>query len=203
MPLNINWDLIFNVDTWDYWLEEYADLGPLLGIGLPMLESFFPPLPLFAIVAGNAAAFGFWLGMLLSWIGTVGGSFIVFLIFRSFSKKKIHAFLEKHPKAEKFFHWVERKGFTPIFMLYSFPFSPSSLVSITAGVSTVPLFTYLTALAMGKAVVVFIMSFIGYDIFDIFQEPWRLILSVAIVVVLWLLGKRVEKRYIHSNVSDS
>ena len=121
--MDINWDVVFNIDTWHHWLNTYAGFGPFPGIALAMLESFFPPLPLIAIVAGNAAAFGLWWGFLISWIGTFVGSTIVFFIFRAISKKKIKAYLTKYPKVDRFFHWVEKKGFTPIFMLYLLVFA--------------------------------------------------------------------------------
>lgn len=194
----MNWDALLDIDTWNYWLSEYAGFGPLPGIGLAMLESFIPPLPLFAIVAGNAAAFGLWWGLLYSWIGTTVGSIIVFFIFRSLSKKKLKAYVTKHPKAERFFHWVEKKGFTPLFILYSFPFSPSSVISVTAGLSTVPIHTFLLALAMGKSVLVFIMSYIGYDFFDMLREPWRFIPVVGCIILLWYVGKKVENRYMNT-----
>lgn len=197
--LNIDWEALKDIENWNYWLSQYAGFGPLPGIVLAMLESFFPPLPLFAIVAGNAAAFGLWWGALFSWIGTTLGSIIVFFLFRFFSKKRMKEYLTRHPKAKQFFHWVEKKGFTPIFVLYSFPFSPSSLVSLTAGLSSVSIPTYLTAVIMGKAVVVFIMSYIGHDIFDIIKQPWRLIPISLVIFLLWYGGKLLEKRYVGSH----
>ena len=42
--------------TLEYWqtlLDRFGDLGPLAPITLAVVESFFPPLPLIAIVALN------------------------------------------------------------------------------------------------------------------------------------------------------
>jgi uncharacterized membrane protein YdjX (TVP38/TMEM64 family) len=190
---------IINAETINYWINQYASFGPLPGMVLAMLESVFPPIPLFAVVAGNAAAFGLWWGSLFSWIGTTLGSILVFSIFRSFSKRKLKAYLTRHPKAKRFFLWIERKGFTPIFMLYCFPFTPSSLVNITTGLSSVPFYIFFIAVALGKFVMVFIMSFIGYDLVGLFTKPWRLILVAVVILVMWFGGKWVEKRYLYSH----
>lgn len=43
-------------------IQEYRSFGPLPGILLPMLEAFFPFLPLVILVMANANAFGLWIG---------------------------------------------------------------------------------------------------------------------------------------------
>lgn len=58
--------------------KEYRALGPLPGILLPMLEAFFPFLPLILFVIANANSFGLWFGFLYSWIGSSAGALLVF-----------------------------------------------------------------------------------------------------------------------------
>ena len=59
-----------------------GNLGPIAPIMLAMVESFFPPLPLIAIVALNVAAHGGILGFLYSWAGVALGGSIMFLFWR-------------------------------------------------------------------------------------------------------------------------
>ena len=54
---------------WEALLDSFGGLGPIVPIVLAMVESFFPPLPLIAIVALNVAAHGGLLGFLYSWAG--------------------------------------------------------------------------------------------------------------------------------------
>ena len=52
---------VHQLGTLEYWealLAGFEGLGPLVPILLAMVESFFPPLPLIAIVALNVAAHG-------------------------------------------------------------------------------------------------------------------------------------------------
>ena len=46
------------LEFWEGLLAGFEDLGPLVPILLAAVESFFPPLPLVAIVALNVAAHG-------------------------------------------------------------------------------------------------------------------------------------------------
>lgn len=57
------------LEFWEGLLTGFEDLGPLVPILLAAVESFFPPLPLVAIVALNVAAHGGVLGFLYSWMG--------------------------------------------------------------------------------------------------------------------------------------
>ena len=57
------------LEFWETLLDSFGNLGPIAPIMLAMVESFFPPLPLIAIVALNVAAHGGILGFLYSWAG--------------------------------------------------------------------------------------------------------------------------------------
>ena len=52
------------LEFWETLLDSFGNLGPIAPIMLAMVESFFPPLPLIAIVALNVAAHGGILGFL-------------------------------------------------------------------------------------------------------------------------------------------
>lgn len=176
-------------------LHRYSELGPLPGILLPLLEAFLPILPLVVFVVANASAYGMWLGFFYSWIGVSVGSLLVFMIARKLSVRYGERIRRRFPKAEKFFDFVERKGFTPIFLLACFPFSPSVIVNIAAGMSKIPLHTFLTAVLLGKAVMIFTLSFLGHDLRAMVDNPWRIVMAVAILLLMWVAGRKLEARF--------
>ncbi|HLO12981.1 MAG TPA: TVP38/TMEM64 family protein [Pseudoneobacillus sp.] len=180
-------------------IKEYRALGPLPGIFLPMLEAFLPFLPLFLFVMANASAFGLWLGFLFSWIGACCGALLVFLIFRKFGQKRILAFLHTHSKVQKLMAWVEKHGFGPLFILLCFPFTPSAVVNIVAGLSKINIYQYMLAVLTGKMVMIFTISFIGYDIKSLITQPLRTIMVLVVIFILWYVGKRIEVRL---NISE-
>lgn len=174
--------------------ELYKTLGPLVGILLPFLESFLPFLPLVVFVVANAAAYGYWLGFLLSWVGTTVGSYAVFLLIRKYGRSRFLRFLTKGPRTQKLIKWVEHNGFGPLFILICFPFTPSALVNLVAGLSDMKKSHYLLTLMAGKLVMIFTISFIGYDLKALITQPIRTAILVGIIVILWLVGKWFERR---------
>ncbi|WP_206424253.1 TVP38/TMEM64 family protein [Cohnella candidum] len=186
-----------NIDLQDIQalLDRYSRLGPLPGILLPLLEALMPFLPLVVFVVANASAYGLWAGFLYSWIGACLGALIVFSLARWFGRRYGERIRRRYPRTERFFTWVERKGFTPIFLLSCFPFSPSALVNISAGLSKMPLHTFFTAIFLGKAVMIFMLSFLGSDLQAMAEQPWRIAAAIAVLVVMWYGGKKLEKRY--------
>ncbi|RFB18340.1 TVP38/TMEM64 family protein [Bacillus sp. HNG] len=173
-------------------LSEYRSFGPLPGIVLPMLEAFLPFLPLVAFVVANANAFGLWLGFLYSWIGAIGGSLLVFFLVRKYGQKRFFSFVSRHKKIKRLITWVEKHGFGPLFLLLCFPFTPSAAINLVAGLSRVSTPQFVLAVLCGKLVMIFTISFIGYDIRALFQQPVRTIIVAIIIFVLWIVGKRVE-----------
>lgn len=175
-------------------IKEYRSFGPLPGILLPMLEAFFPFLPLFLFVMANANAFGLWFGFLFSWIGACAGALLVFLLIRKFGQKRVFQFIKKHPQVQKLMHWVERHGFGPLFILLCFPFTPSAVVNIVAGLSKINIYQYMLAVMTGKLVMIFTISFVGHDIRSLMTQPIRTAIVAFVIFILWYVGKRIEVR---------
>lgn len=173
-------------------LRQYRSLGPIPGILLPMLEAFLPFLPLFLFVMANANAFGLWLGFLFSWVGATLGALIVFWFFRKYGQGRALGFIQRHQKVQKGMDWIERHGFGPIFLILCFPFTPSALVNIVAGLSKISMAQYMLAVLAGKMVMIFTISFVGYDIRSLITNPFRTGIVILIIAILWYIGKRIE-----------
>ncbi|MFO1445493.1 TVP38/TMEM64 family protein [Bacillus sp. Bva_UNVM-123] len=173
-------------------IEKYRSFGPIPGILLPLIEAFLPFLPLFLFVMANANAFGLWLGFLFSWIGSTIGALLVFLLIRKYGQKKILGKIKNNLQVQKLMVWVEKHGFGPLFILLCFPFTPSAVVNIVAGLSKISIAQYILAVLTGKAVMIFTMSFVGYDIKALITQPVRTAIVGLIIFILWYVGKRIE-----------
>ncbi|WP_164984906.1 TVP38/TMEM64 family protein [Ammoniphilus sp. CFH 90114] len=178
------------------WINAYRGLGIAIAFILPILEAFFPILPLIAIVTGNAVAFGMWKGFFFTWLGACTGSLLVFWLIRTFSRNWTERLFHRYKGIEKSSKWFEKHGFSVLFLLRCFPFSPSSLINVLAGLSAISFHTYFWATILGKAVMVFILSYIGADLPQFIREPVKLITLLLGVALLWGVGKLVEKRYL-------
>ncbi|UJF25966.1 TVP38/TMEM64 family protein [Planococcus sp. 107-1] len=174
--------------------QSYRAFGPLIGFLLPFFEAFLPFLPLFVFVFANATAYGLWIGFLISWGGAVAGSYVVFLIIRKYGRARFMNFMTKHERVQRLIHWVERNGFGPLFLLLCFPFTPSALVNLVAGLSNISRHYYLLTLMAGKFVMVFMISYVGYDIRALFTQPIRTAVVIVVIILLYVIGKVLEKR---------
>ena len=184
----------FDVDKIVELAQHYKALGPLIGLLLPFIEAFLPFLPLFVFVFANASAYDLWLGFILSWVGSVAGSYAVFLIIRKYGRNRLLGFLTKRVRVQKLIQWVDRNGFGPLFLLICFPFTPSALVNLVAGLSHMRKSYYLMTLMAGKLVMIFIISFIGHDLKALLTQPIRTVIVALIIALLWLGGKALENR---------
>ena len=185
----------FTVENIENMVSQYRSLGgPIIGLFLPFLEAFLPFLPLVVFVVANASAFGLWIGFLLSWIGSVAGSYVFFLIVRHFGKHPKLRFLTSGKKVQHLIKWVDMNGISPLFVLLCFPFTPSVLVNIVAGLSHIRKEFYLIVLLAGKFVMILGMSVLGYDLKALLTNPVRLGCAAIAIVLLWWIGKLIEKR---------
>lgn len=172
---------------------EHRIIGTFIALLLPILESFLPFLPLAAFVVANATAYGLWLGFLLSWGGAVIGSYCVFLIIRKYGHNRFFGFITNRPSIQKLIRWVEMQGFTPLFILLCFPFTPSSVVNVVAGLSNLKKKSYLITIMSAKFVMILVISWIGSDLQSLITKPWKTVLIVIAIILMWLGGKWVEK----------
>lgn len=184
----------FTIENLIELIDKYRALGPLPSILLPMIEAFLPFLPLFLFVMASANAFGLGLGFLYSWIGASVGAMLVFIVIRKFEHLRFFQYLQKRRQVQNLMSWVERHGFGPLFLLLCFPFTPSAVVNIVAAISRINFYQYMLAVFSGKAVMIFIMSFIGYDLVSLIRKPLRTVIVIIIIAILWYIGKIIEKK---------
>lgn len=172
---------------------DVEQLGIIVGFLLVFVESFLPFLPLFIIVVVNINSFGFILGSLSSYSGTVVGSYLVFLLIRYFFRKPAQKYISRHKRLAGLLDFIDRKGFVFLFILLALPFTPTSVINIIAALSNLKKVVYLYILLAAKAIMILTMSLVGYDVTSFFNSPLRLILSIAGLVLIYFFSKWYQK----------
>lgn len=183
-----------SLEFWTQILEAVKSLGIFAGAGLAMIEAFFPPLPLIVFVTVNVMAFGFWKGYFYSWIGSCLGSILVFLIIKRFGRKKFQSYISKNKRLYNIFSWIKERGFVLIFMLLTFPFTPSIVVCGLAALAGTSTKEYLGALLLGKLIMIFSLSFIGANIKSFFTQPLKSALLIALTLSISFIGKYILQK---------
>ena len=184
--------------TLEYWqqlFDRFGDLGPLAPIGLAMVESFFPPLPLVAIVALNVAAHGGLLGFLYSWVGVALGGAIMFWLWRRVVKCHFWKIASRWPKLEKAQQWVNHFDTSSLFMLTLLPFTPSSFMHLAFGISDFDEKRYLITMVLGKGVMVAMMALFGQSLVSAMKNPFYLVLAIAIWAGMYFASKHFCKKH--------
>ncbi|WP_261676756.1 TVP38/TMEM64 family protein [Staphylococcus equorum] len=182
-----------------YWFDLFENLGYIVGFLLPFIEAFIPILPIIVFVIVNVNAYGFIIGTLLAWMGTVAGSYIVFLFFRRLTHTRYMKKIQQRTSVQRLIHFIDRKGVLPIFILMCFPFTPSALVNIVASLSHIKAHAYLTVLIASKFVMIGLVGWLGNDITTLFTSPTRLITIIIVILIVWFVGRKIEKHFMHSS----
>ena len=183
------------LEFWQTLLDSFGDLGPLAPIFLAMVESFFPPLPLIAIVALNVAAHGGLFGFVYSWVGGMLGVTLMFLFWRRALKQFFWKFASRSQKLEKAEQWVSRFDVSSLFMLSVLPFTPSSFMHFAFGISDFDEKRYLITMLLGKGVMVAMMALFGQSLVSALKNPVYLILAIAIWAGMYWGSKRFCKKH--------
>ena len=183
------------LEFWQTLLDSFGDLGPLAPIFLAMVESFFPPLPLIAIVALNVAAHGGLFGFVYSWVGVMLGGTLMFLFCRRVLKQFFWKFASRSQKLEKAEQWVSRFDVSSLFMLSVLPFTPSSFMHFAFGISDFDEKRYLITMLLGKGVMVAMMALFGQSLVSSMKNPVYLVLAVVIWGAMYWGSKRFCKKH--------
>ena len=183
------------LEFWQTLLDSFGDLGPLAPIFLAMVESFFPPLPLIAIVALNVAAHGGLFGFVYSWVGVMLGGTLMFLFWRRVLKQFFWKFASRSQKLEKAERWVSRFDVSSLFMLSVLPFTPSSFMHFAFGISDFDEKRNLITMLLGKGVMVAMMALFGQSLVRSMKNPVYLVLAVVIWGAMYWGSKRFCKKH--------
>lgn len=183
------------LEFWEALLDSFGDLGPLAPIVLAMVESFFPPLPLIAIVALNVAAHGGILGFVYSWAGVALGGSIMFLLWRRVVKRYFWKLASRSPKLEKAQQWVNRFDTSSLFMLTLLPFTPSSFMHLAFGISDFDEKRYLITMLLGKGIMVAMIALFGQSLVSSMKNPVYLVLAVLLWGSMYWVSKKFCKKH--------
>jgi len=152
-------------------------------------------------VGVNAIVYGLWLGFLYSWIGMVSGCIVTFLLVRRIAGHRYLARWANKPKVQKSMQWVRRNAFSYVFLLSLFPLGPFVVINIAAGLAGMRFRSFALAVALGKAIMIFTVSYIGYDISRYTEDPIRLLYVLLFIVLSLLVSRKIESRFAKTSSS--
>lgn len=153
-------------------------------------------MPTIVIVGVNAAVYGLWAGFLYSWIGMVAGCFTTFLLVRKISGTPLIERWAKKPKVQRGMRWIQRNGFSYVFLLGILPVGPFVAVNVAAGLARMNLMSYLMAVTLGKGIMVFCVSYIGANLSDLMAEPFKLLGVLAFILLSLWSSRKLDSYFV-------
>lgn len=188
------------MNTIDYFIGHSTELvssgGIFVGFLLVFIECFIPALPLCAFVALNVNAFGFFLGVFISWFATCLGSYICYRLFGFIDKKASQKFMNKKAfqKIQKAINRFQKIKFTELALLITLPFTPSSLINILCGLTRMPKEKFVCALLIGKCFAIIFWGYIGKSLLESLTDLKSILYVLGTLVLAFFISKIVSRK---------
>ncbi|MBI4858513.1 MAG: TVP38/TMEM64 family protein [Acetobacterium woodii] len=194
-------EIFATLDTLKSFLLQFGAWTPLVFFLLQLLQIIVAPIPGGTVGLVGGALFGTFGGFLISASGTVVGSIIVFILAKRFGRPFVMKFVSSE-LIEKYDHIKESRLNTVLFLIFLFPLFPDDMLCFIAGLSTMPLKTFIIIVLLARTPSVFINTMIGAGIMD--DNPTQFIIAVSIyavlIAVLYFNRKRLDAFIHHSKI---
>ena len=171
--------------------------GPILGSILILVESIVPILPLSVFITLNFYSFGNIIGFLISYLLTVIGCNIAFLLSRKVFSNRMNNILKKYSK-NKVSNWTKKFGnikLKYLVLLMAFPFTPAFLINLLSGTSNMSYEKFLTASLIAKPFMVYFWGYIGVTFIQSFTHPEYFIRIIIMLLVAYVLSVVINKKF--------
>lgn len=166
----------------------------VISILLNVLISVLGVVPSVFLTGANILVFGLWGGFFVSWAGEIVGAVVSFLLYRWGVQS-----VAKIPTGHwKLFRTVNSlPGLRQIYFLTVLrmaPFIPSGIVNLLGAVTSVSLFHFFIATALGKFPALLLETAFSYNVITLGKNYIYLVISMIVAVLLyWGIKKELQR----------
>ncbi|HVG13352.1 MAG TPA: VTT domain-containing protein [Chitinophagaceae bacterium] len=173
--------------------EQYPALAVFISLGISVLVAVAGVLPSIFITAANILFFGFWPGMLISFLGESLGAALSFLLYRKGFQKQSQKGLDRFPSIRKLVNAEGRDAVTLVFALRLLPLVPSGFITLGAAIGKIRFIPFLLASSLGKLPALLIEA---YSVKQVTMFGWqgKLILGLLSIYMIYLIVKRLRRK---------
>jgi uncharacterized membrane protein YdjX (TVP38/TMEM64 family) len=166
--------------------EAYTYLFMLL---IMVIQNTFTLIPLLLVITVNITIFGFVDGFIWSWLTSIFGAIVIYLgvkyLFQNWLTQKFNPDLVAR---------LEREGFAYVFQARIFPFVPTSLVNILAGLGSIRFNHFLFATIFGNFIYFFVLALIPAGLLSADVDEYVLGILVLLFFALFFGFKKVYNK---------
>ena len=169
-----------------------GQFGYFSGFLLVFLESMIPILPLSLFVAVNVFTYGSLAGFIVSYLGSVSGCIVAYLLCRKFNDY-FESKYKKHKKIKSIKKKLKNIKVSTLAVILAVPFTPAFLLNIAAGLTKYDFKKYFTAVIIGKIPMIYFWCFIGASLKESLTD-WTILIKIAVMLIIaYLVSKVVNK----------
>ena len=163
-------------------LENLGYWAIIISLILSIIVAILGVLPSIFITSANVLVFGFYYGLMLSWIGELLGAGVSFILYRWGIKKPIEKLVDNYPIIKRVTEAKGLRAWLLIFEARLVPFVPSGLVTLAGAISNINFLPFISATAFGKFPSILLEVLISHGLIVI-NKGW---LTVIIVILMFL-----------------
>lgn len=170
--------------------SRYLFLGLMLL--LMVIQNLFTVIPFILLITMNVSILGFAGGYLWSWATSVLAGVVSFWAARYWLEAFFARWLKPALRDR-----IEDNAFWVVFIGRVFPFVPTSVVNVAAGLSSVSLRPFLYATLLGNMIYIFVLALVPLGIMSVKFEPYMYVLMLLLAgasAVGWRVRRSRRKR---------
>jgi len=177
-------------------IRDTGPYGPLVFIGVQIVQTAIAPIPgqVTGIVGG--AVFGWW-GLVWSLVGSIIGAYLVLRLIRRFGRPLAERIVSRK-LLDKFDFAIQRQGVWPLFLMFLLPIFPDSILCYIAGLTEIPIRTLMVIWIAGRTPSALVNNLIGEGMSRAALRP---VIWVTIICVVLGIAVFVYRRQLHDFVA--
>lgn len=188
------WLRSFSQDDFRDYIRAFGAWGPLVVLGLQILQVFIALIPGEIVESAAGFVLGPWLGTAVCYLGIVTASTMIFTLTRRYGVKLVEVFVSREKINELRFLRTEQKRNTLIFLLFFIPGTPKDLLTYFVGLTDIRIGMFLGLSLIARIPSVLTSTFGGHLLG---QERYiGAVILYGITALLSLLGMAGYNRYI-------
>lgn len=191
------WLASFTQEGFRDYIKSFGIGGPVVLLGLQVLQVFIALIPGEILETAAGFAFGPFIGTLVCYLGVAIGSAVIFFLTRRFGVKLVEIFVSRDKINELRFINTEKKRNGLIFLVFFIPGTPKDLITYFVGLTDIRFMTFLLISLLARIPSVISSTFGGHLLGE--GKLWGALLlygitGAASITGLYIYNKIIGKR---------
>ncbi len=161
----------------------------MFSLFIMIIQNSFTIIPLLFVITLNYYLFGFFYGFIWSWFSSILAAMIIFLAVRYWFQEIVPA-----KKYVDLLKRMETRGIYYVIYGRIFPFFPTSILNIIAGISMISFKSFIIGTAIGNFFYFFILALIPLGLFSMEIHPVFVALIILCTIIVFYSIKKMKPR---------